>query len=410
MEAFSRMPRGSGLTSPDEKENSTLNKMNMQWSYCRVKSARALKATSTNGMGHDKLVELGAKPQKLLARNLLLASQDTDSAVRKAALSALISPEEINLAKFLVALVDLLASARENKLVRQLAGLQMKNLLVATDDALQTKRHEKWKAIPLIMRKAIISNLFHAICSPVWGARTTASQVCSVIAAIELPYNDWPEFSLFMLESVKREGVDEGIKISCLDCISKMFCCLACKMDTSADRPKIPQQVTNLMLTTILDGMHSDRPDPVRCAATKALGNSLAFTEMSMENSTERGMIIKAICEATKGRDVDTRATAHGCIVQIIFYYYEMIPSYMPMLFSLIFAAIHSDEEKVSLQAIESLSTLSVKEKEMNHMAAELTKVGQRPPPGSVCFGFVKAELKYLGALLIETLLKLQKP
>ena len=105
MEANSRMPLGPGLTSPDDKENSTPNKMNTSRPNSRSESAQALKTTNTNGTDHDKSVELGAKSRESLARNLQLASQDPNPAVRKAAQSALISAEEKNLTNFLVALV-----------------------------------------------------------------------------------------------------------------------------------------------------------------------------------------------------------------------------------------------------------------------------------------------------------------
>ncbi len=271
MEAYSRMPRGPGLTLLDDKENSTPNKMKTSRSNGRFESAQAPKTTNTNGMDHDKFIELGAKSWEWLARNLQLASQDPNPG--KAAESALISVEEKNLAKFFVALVDLIAAPSQNECVHQLAGLHMKNLLIANVGALQTKKHDKWRAIFPITRMAIKSNLLNAIRS-----------LCSEIAAIEIQDKEWPEFILIMMENVTREGGD-GIKISSLDCISMMYWRIKELMG------EIPPEVTDLMLTTIVDGMRSNRPDPIHYAATRALGNLLSFTRKNMENPAERDVI-----------------------------------------------------------------------------------------------------------------------
>ena len=275
MEAYSRMPRGPGLTLLDDKENSTPNKMKTSRSNVRFESAQDPKTTNTNGTDHDKFIELGTKSREWLARNLQLASQDPNPVVRKAAESALISAEEKNLAKFFVALVDLIAAPSQNECVRQLAGLHMKNLLVANVGALQTKKHDKWRAIFPITRMAIKSNLLNAIRSPVCGTRNTAVLVCSEIAAIEIQDKEWPEFLSIMMENVTREGGD-GIKISSLHCIRKMY------RRTEELMGEIPPEVTDLMLTTIVDGMRSNRPDPIRYALCRHEGvGELALVESS---------------------------------------------------------------------------------------------------------------------------------
>jgi hypothetical protein len=400
MEANSRMPLGPGLTSPDDKENSTPNKMNTSRPNSRSESAQALKTTNTNGTDHDKSVELGAKSRESLARNLQLASQDPNPAVRKAAQSALISAEEENYPKFILALVDLMAAPSRNEYVCQLAGLHVKNLLVANDNdgALQTKKHDKWMAIPPITRRAIQSNLLNAIRSPVCGTRNTAVLVGSEIAAIEIPDKEWLEFPSVMMENVTREGGDDGIKISSLHCIRMMY------RRTEELMGVIPPEVTDLMLTTIVDGMRSNRPDPIRYAATRALGNSLSFARKNMENPAERDVILKMICEATKSADADVRSAANECIVQIAFQYYDKLQAYMQTLSQLTLATIRSDEAKVALQAIELWSTLAEKEMELNDMAAKLAETGQSPPPESVCFGYVSAASDELVPILAELL------
>lgn len=337
----------------------------------------------------------------------LLNCQNPDPTVRTAAEAALASAEQTSLAEFFVALANELATEGKDVTVRQLAGLHFKNLLVAKDDALQSEKHNKWKAIPAEQRAVIKSTVIGAIRSSVPVARHTAAQASAEIATIELPYKEWPEFLNILMENVTGAAIDDGVKISSLECLG--FTCerIAFTLTLATEAtPEIAPEITDLMLTTIVDGIRSDRPDPIRLAAAKALGNSLSFTRKNMENEAERDMILKTICDATQSQDARVRAAAYECIVQIAFQYYDKLQSYMQTIFQLTFATIRSDEEAVALQAIEFWSTLAEEEIELMDMAAEAADAGQTPPPESVCVGYVKAALEHLIPLLTETLTK----
>lgn len=337
----------------------------------------------------------------------LQSCQNPDPTVRIAAEAALASAEQTNLAEFFLALANELANEGKELTVRQLAGLHFKNLLVAKDDALQTEKHNKWKAIPPEQRAVIKSTVIGAIRSSVPVARHTAAQACAEIATIELPYKEWPEFLNTLMENVTSDAsVEDGIKISSLECLG--FTCerIAFTLALAGDTPEISPEITDLMLTTIVDGIRADRPDPIRYAAAKALGNSLSFTRKNMENENERDMILKTICDATQSPDARVRTAAYECLVQIAFQYYDKLQNYMQTLFQLTFATIRSDEESVALQSIEFWSTLAEEEMELMDMAAELAETGQPVPPESVCVGYVKAALEHLCPLLMETLTK----
>lgn len=338
----------------------------------------------------------------------LVNCQNPDPAVRTAAEAALASAEQTNLAEFFVALAGELASEGKDVTVRQLAGLHFKNLLVAKDDALQVEKHNKWKAIPAERRAVIKASVLGAIRSPVQVARHTAAQASAEIATVELPYKEWPEFLTVLMENVTGAGVDDGIKISSLECLG--FTCerIALTLGAAAGEgtPEIAPDITDLMLTTIVDGIRADRPDPIRLAAAKALGNSLSFTRKNMENEQERDMILKTICDATQSPDARVRAAAYECIVQIAYQYYDKLQNYMQTIFQLTFQTIRSDEEAVALQAIEFWSTLAEEEMELMDVAAELAEAGRAPPPESACVGYVKAALEHLAPLLTETLTK----
>ena len=295
--------------------------------------------------------------------------------------------------------------------MRQLAGLHFKNLLVAKDDALQAEKHQKWKALPPEQRAVIKLAVLGAIRSPVPTARHTAAQACAEVAAISLPYKEWPEFLTVLMENVTGTAVvDDGVKVSSLECLG--FTCERVALTAGvaaadgAAVPDIAPEVTDLMLTTIVDGIRADRPDAVRHAAAKALGNSLSFTRKNMENPQERDMLMKTVCDATQAQSAAVRTAAYECLVQIAYQYYDKLQAYMQAVFELTFKTIRADEEQVALQAIEFWSTLAEEEQELMDVAAELAEQGQAPAPENACVGYVKAALEHLCPLLMETLTK----
>ena len=227
-----------------------------------------------------------------------------------------------------------------------------------------------------------------------------------------------------MMENVTGE-LDDGVKIASLECLG--FACERLAFCAGDDTPEISVEVTDKMLTAIVDGIRSDRADPIRFAAAEALRNSLSFTKKNMGNEAERNMIMTTICDATQSPAENVRAAAYECIVQIAFQYYDKLQAYMQVrrptnplkefshrknplffktIFQLTFGTIRNDKEPVALQAVEFWSTLAEEEIELTDMAQELAETGQTPPPESVCVGYVKAALEHLCPLLTDTLLK----
>jgi len=326
--------------------------------------------------------------------------QSPDPNVRQQAEQALQQAETSNYPEFVGALATELSTEGRPTFVRQLAGLHIKNLLVARDDALQRSKHDKWKTTDPAARTRIKELVLSALRSPEQVARHTAA--CAEIGAVELPYNEWPQFLSTLMENVTSAEQTDGVKVATLECLG-----FTCERIAGLDGvPEIAPDTTDRMLTTIVDGIRSDRPDPIRLAAATALRNSLLFTRKNMENANERNMIMQTICEATQSPDVRVRAAAYECIVQIAFQYYNKLADYMQTLFQLTFNSIKTDEEAVALQAIEFWSTLCEEEMELLDEAAECAERGIPVEAGRECVRYVAAALEHLGPLLTETLTK----
>ena len=281
--------------------------------------------------------------------------------------------------------------------VRQLAGLHFKNLLVAKNDALQGAKLEKWKATDSSTRGAVKSLLLQTLVSPEGTPRHTAAQACSEVAAVELPYNEWPEFLSAVMEIVASPDQPDPVKVSSLECLG-----FTCERIAALGNflPSLSSETNDRMLTTIVDGIRPDRPDAIRYVAATALRNSLYFSAKNMETVHERNLIMKTICEATQSRDPKVRTAAYECIVQIAFLYYEKLQDYIQVLFQLTFQTIKDDEESVALQAIEFWSTLCEEEADLMYQMQEQDDETEGP----ICVQYVAAAVPHLIPLLTETL------
>ena len=307
--------------------------------------------------------------------------------------------ENSNFQGFILALSTELATEGKEINGRQLAGIHIKNLLYAKDPAALTNKVNRWKGLPAESRTPIKLLLSQALQSPVTVARHTAAQASAEVAAIELPYNEWPEFLPGLTEVVNSAETSDGIKVSALECLG--FACE--RLALSAD---MEQSATDRMLTTIVSGIGKERSSEIRLAAAIALRNSIIFTAGNMENVSERNMIMSAICEATQCTDPRVRAAAYECIVNIAYQYYNKLRDYMPTLFQITFETIRKDEEQVALQALEFWSTVAEEEMELLDEAIDYSERGEAVPEDRMCMRYIAGATEHLAPLLTEVMTK----
>ena len=318
----------------------------------------------------------------------------------KAAEQLLTELQDRNYVEFIVAMAVELATEGKDLRARQLAGLWLKNELVAKDDALQTRKHEHWKTLPDETRAPVKHALLQALQSPESIARQTGAQAAAEVAAIELPFHVWPEFLPCLLEYVSSESYGEGVKVASLSCLG--FTCQ--RLADLENLPAIAVTTTDAMLTAIVNGIQKTRPDNIRLAAAVALKNSLLFTQKNMEQKVERDAIMNNVCEATQCQDARVRAEAFMCLQQIAFQYYDKLQEYMMTLFDLTTKAIKGDEDEVAKQAIEFWSTLCEVEMELMDEFSDALQVGTDAE--NTCQRYVAAAVEHLVPLLLEAMTK----
>jgi importin subunit beta-1 len=307
--------------------------------------------------------------------------------------------EQRNFSEYVGRLAQELATEGKPIQARQLAGLLIKNSLQAKDETMQKEKHQRCSALEGPVRDTIKQPLLAAMRSSESIVAHIAAVAAAEVAAVELPYEQWPAFLSSLLENITGAQFSDPIKIASLECLG-----YTCERLSFLDGPEINQQTTDAMLNAIVDGIQSTRPDKVRLAASTGLKNSLIFAHKNMEKKEERDAIMTTICEATRSQDDGVRAGAYECIVQIAVLYYDKLQDYMTTFYNLTTQTIREDKEEVAKSAIEFWSSLCEVEQDLLDESSDFQERGL--PITRPCMGYVAAAVVHLAPILAGTLTK----
>jgi importin subunit beta-1 len=286
-----------------------------------------------------------------------------------------------------------------NPMARQLGGLMIKNAFFAKVEETVQINQKRWEQLDAAARDSVKNPLLQALRNPERVVSHTAAQAASEIAAIELPYGQWPAFLPTLLENVRDPKYSDNVKAASLECLG-----YSCERITTLGKV-VDVSTTDGMLNVIVDGISANRPNQVRLAAASALKNSLAFAEKNMEKPEECTAIMNAIMEATRSQDAKVRMTAYEAIVQVAVLYYSKLQEFMTTLYQLTTSTIQSDnEDDVVKSAIEFWTSLCEVEQDLIDEAQDLQSRGLQPE--TTCMHYVAAATQHLVPILVTTLTK----
>lgn len=327
---------------------------------------------------------------------ILLNAQSQDVAVRNVAEQQLSQWEMQSLPQFMVALANELCGEDRSENSRQLAGLHLKNLLSARDPLMSVEKKKRWyTSVDTNSRNQIKIASLNVLRSPKPQAAHAGALVVAKIGALELREKQWPELLSQLLKNMTADDVIDGdlLKTSTLEALGYM-----CE---DLEEEGVDQMETNQILTVIVDGMGENAPSAVRIAAARALLNSLVFTRHNFDNDAERTMIMQVVCSAAKGLDGQLRIIAFESLARIGALYYDKLPQYIEVLFTLTLTAIQQEnDEQVSMMAIEFWSTLCEEEIEMIEEEENVHTSSQRR-----CARYVHAAAAHIVPVLLQSTL-----
>ena len=120
----------------------------------------------------------------------------------------------------------------------------------------------------------------------------------------------------------------------------------------------LAQEEVNATLLTVVQRMSLVEHDSeVRVASIKALCKALKFPHTNFEVERERNYIMKVVDDTTISKKVETPQAVFEFLVVVASVYYEVLKSYLQILFWLTSKVIKGNEKIVAAQTIELLSS-----------------------------------------------------
>eukprot|EP00474_Spongospora_subterranea_P008852 CRZ09310.1 hypothetical protein [Spongospora subterranea] len=326
--------------------------------------------------------------------DLLVHASAPDASLRTPAEQGLLKLEAEKFPVYVTSLCTELRDPQKPPVSRHLAGILLKNSLVAKDDARQAILHQRWNGLQHEVRVAIKHAVLATLASPLREARSTAAMVIAKIAAIELPQGLWPDLIELLLHNISA-APSPDLKQSTFETLG--YVCEEC--------PDQLQGSSGAILNAISQGMmDAETNQNVKLAATSALANSLEFAKNNMLVDRERDLIMSMIMSAAASPEMKVRVAAFLCLVKVASLYYDQIDPYMNSIFLLTRNAITNDAEEVALQAFEFWSSICDEEILIGEIVEECLE--KNKAPYRVCRHFAKVVLAPLVPLIVECLMK----
>lgn len=321
---------------------------------------------------------------------LLLQAQNPDHAARTQAEQALQTFQERDFAGFIASLSAELSNASKPADSRRLAGLVLKNMLDAKEEARRQELQGRWIQLDAGLKVNIRGALLATLRADDREVRHTAALVTAKVASIELPRKEWPDLVNSLMENMRATPPVPGTRQATLEALGYVCEEMALRSDDVLSPPEI-----NMILTAVVAGMAENEPDLVtRVTATTALCNAIEFASQNFENEGERTYIMQVVCSGAKSPDANIRRASFECLHEIAARYYAKLPAYMTEVYNISVAALGQDNEDVSLQAIEFWSTLCDQE-------LDIKETGEEP-----YHGFIPAAAPHLVPILLQLLTK----
>ncbi|CEF68143.1 Importin subunit beta [Strongyloides ratti] len=318
---------------------------------------------------------------------------------QKLALEFLNQASEQNFAVYILELSKVLKHTGHPNHVRQAAGIQLKNCLVAKEE--ETKLHyaSRWLTLPENIRLEVRTNVVETIGTEQFRP-SAASQCVAAIAGIEIPRNMWPDAIKVLSDCVSNLNANALAKEVSLEALG--YICQ--DLDST-----VLEANSNTILTAIVYGMRRDETNVnIKRAAVKALLNSLEFTRNNFSIEEQRNHIMTIICDATQDVDKQVKVCALECLVKVMSLYYSVMQPYMaPALFPISIAAMKSDIDDFKLQGIEFWSNVAENEIAFICEAEEAKESGIQPTQFSQYYA--KGALQYICPIILNVLVKVDE-
>jgi len=280
-------------------------------------------------------------------KKTLDSAGSSERSIRKPAEEQLKKWENNHFGQYLIGLCQVLGDPNNPKQIRQLAGLQVGQLVGGgrtkeSQDVL-TKRYFN---LSLETRATIRASVTPVLGSDLPEARKTAAIIVAKIAAVELPKGLWSDL-IPMLEKVVS-GSNTDFRQSALQTLRYIG---------EESNCEVMDQYAGTILNCVKNGV-SDNNLRVRLAAVNAMLHCLEYVEKNFELKDHRNLIIEMIiiCAQTPGSDreaVGIKVAGFQCMAEVAKNYYKHMGDSIDLMAQITMTAMQREHEDVRKMAIE---------------------------------------------------------
>jgi len=210
--------------------------------------------------------------QELLGILCLKVSSDPTDQQR--ALSYIDQASRENFPEFVKQLATILANPQNVAFARQVAGLQLNDVLILNEGGRKILDQQRWDSLPEDIKNHVKQFIIQTLGTE--SRPSSATQCIAAIASAEIPNRQWLNVIDILKANVTTPESSELLKESSLETIGYIFQSLP---------PSFMEPLANKVLNAIVVGMREAEGSMyVKLAATGALYNLLKATYDNLEN------------------------------------------------------------------------------------------------------------------------------
>ena len=242
--------------------------------------------------------------------------QSSNEALRSQAWESMQVRLHSNPQLFLIELSSELTCEHSAAHIRQLAGIQIKNVLenITHDPSLVNV----WTLIDSPSKQIIRERTIACLASEEAAVRLAASQAVCSIASLDIPIQDWPEVLIVLITNATN--INKTYKVSAIRTLGYICEKIGPGFLTNKESDSILTAVADCLLD-------SERDYEIKEVALIALRNSLKFFKSNFINNNERTVLINLLTQNCCSESTSVQVLALRVLCEIAVLFYEFIES-----------------------------------------------------------------------------------
>ena len=184
---------------------------------------------------------------------------------------------------------------------------------------------EGWLQVNDVAKQEIRDMLSEVLFSDIKEISHTAAQVIAIIAAIDVPHEQWPVLIPGLLNNMSNDKCPDLVKKSSVETLGYMCSSLP-------DSSRLHKSIVDKILTAIVAGISNQNIEICRVSVI-ALKDALQFARENFELENERNAIMTAICQAATSSDLHLVTAAFECLVEVADFYVTKLKPYIHDIF-----------------------------------------------------------------------------